>query len=144
MPNIATALKSEIARVARKEVRGETQGLKKTIAPFRTEIAALKRRVLELERLVRKVGKVTKKITSIQAPDDDTSHRFSAKGLLKHRQTLGLSAKDVGILIGASALSVYKWERGENRPRDKHIAAIAQLRTMGKKAAAAKLAALAE
>jgi hypothetical protein len=50
MPNIASVLKSEIARVARKEVRGEIQSLKKAVGTYRSEIADLKRRTKALER----------------------------------------------------------------------------------------------
>ena len=57
MPNIATLLKNEIARVARKEVRAETQSLKKAINTHRGEIAALKRNVRALEQKVRQLGK---------------------------------------------------------------------------------------
>ena len=49
MPNIASILKSEISRVARKEVRAEVSGLKKGVSGHRSEIAALKRRLLALE-----------------------------------------------------------------------------------------------
>ena len=140
MPNIAAALNTEIARVARKQIRGETAGLKKAVAPFRSEIAALKRRMQALEQLLRKVAKVATKARPAPSNEESgTAHRFSSKSLAKHRQRLGLSAQACGQLIGASALSVYKWEKGEVRPRDKHIQAIAQLRTMGKKEATAKL-----
>jgi hypothetical protein len=47
MPNIATILKAEILRLARKEVRSEVEGLKKASTLYRSEIAALKRRVPE-------------------------------------------------------------------------------------------------
>ena len=50
MPNIASILKSEISRVARKELRGETQALKKSNAQYRTQIAELKRRLQALEQ----------------------------------------------------------------------------------------------
>jgi len=43
MANIASLLKSEISRIARKEVRAETQTLKKASAQYRSDIAALKR-----------------------------------------------------------------------------------------------------
>ena len=43
MANIASLLKSEISRVARKEVRAETAGLKKALGNCRGEIATLKR-----------------------------------------------------------------------------------------------------
>jgi len=42
-----------------------------------------------------------------------------------------------------SGQSVYKWEDGKARPRAKHLLAIAALRTMGKREAAARLEQLA-
>jgi DNA-binding transcriptional regulator YiaG len=139
MPNIASLLKAEITRVARKEVKSETAGLKKSVAPYRSEIASLKRRVQALEQQLRRVSKVAAKKAPVAMTEDSTARRFSAKGLAKHRARLGLSAQALGALIGASALSVYKWEKGEVRPREKYLAAIAQLRRMGKKDAAARL-----
>jgi hypothetical protein len=41
---MASLLKSEISRVARKQVRAETASLKKSVGVYRAEIAALKRR----------------------------------------------------------------------------------------------------
>jgi hypothetical protein len=43
------------------------------------------------------------------------------------------------VLVGASAFSVYKWEQGEVRPRARYLEAIAALRSVGKKEAAARL-----
>ncbi len=43
MPNLASTLKSEIARLARKELKSEIQLLRKTVASHRGEIAALTR-----------------------------------------------------------------------------------------------------
>ena len=48
MPNIASVLKDEILRLARKEVRRELEGLKKASAQYRSDIAALKRQVIAL------------------------------------------------------------------------------------------------
>lgn len=144
MPNIATLLKSEIARVARKQVRAETAGLKQAIAPYRAQIADLKRRTRELEQQVKRLGRVAAKVaTASPAESGERNLRFSAKGLAAQRKRLGLSAQGFGALIGASGQSVYKWEEGKTRPRAKHLPSIAALRTMGKKEAAARLASLA-
>ena len=40
MPNIATVLKDEISRIARKEIRSETAVVKKASAQYRRDIAA--------------------------------------------------------------------------------------------------------
>ena len=143
MPNIASILKSEISRVARKEVRGEIQGLKKASAAHRAEIAALKRRTQSLEQELRRLGKAGARAAPAAAGEAPSQTlRFSAKGLASQRQRLALSAHDCGLLVGASGKSISRWEAGDARPRAKHLPAIAALRTMGKKEAAARLASL--
>ena len=146
MPNIASILKSEISRVARKEVRAEVLTLKKAIATHRKEIAALKHRALALEQALRRMGRSQGAAAEPAAADDDASglRRFSAKGLLSLRGRLGLSAAECGALVGASSQSIYNWEQGKARPSAKHLPAIAALRSMGKREAMARLAALAE
>ena len=140
---MASLLKTEISRVARKEVRSETASLKKAVGVYRAEIAALKRRTQALELELRRVSKAREKAVPIeaQAPSAQTI-RFGAKGLASQRRRLGLSALDIGLLVGASGQSIYNWEEGKARPRAKHLTAIAALRTMGKKEAAARLASL--
>lgn len=145
MPNIATLLKNEIARVARKEVRAETQSLKKAATAHRGEIAALKRNVRALEQKVRQLGKSRPANARAAVEPDEAAGttRFSAKSLASQRRRLGLSAHDCGLLVGASGQSVYKWEAGKAKPRAVNLPGIAALRTMGKKEAAERLAALA-
>ena len=147
MPNIQTVLKSEISRLARKEVRDATDGLKKTVAAQRVEIAALKKRQHELEKLVAQVVKITARATprTAAAADDAPAAesgrglRFSAKGLASHRQRLELSAADFGLLVGATGQSIYGWESGKTQPSDKALAAIAAVRSMGKREVATRL-----
>ena len=140
MPNIGTILKSEISRVARKELRGETQSLKKSITQYRSQIADLKRRLQALEQQVKKLGKSAGRA----APQEEDSEggrqiRFSAKSLAAQRRRLGLSAAALARVLGVSALSIYKWEGGNTRPRAKQIEAIAGLRKMGKREVAQRL-----
>ena len=145
MPNIASILKDEISRVARKEIRAETETLKKAASVHRVENVALKRRVLALEQAIKRLDKSTAKNAQPEADiDASQSLRFSGKGLASQRQRLGLSAEDCGLLVGASGKSIYRWEAGVARPRAKHLSAIAALRTLGKKEATRRLLALQE
>jgi len=145
MPNIASILKDEIARVARKEVRGATAGLKKSAVAHRAEIAALKRRAQVLEQELRRLTKASAKLAPVVAEDDSSPpRRFSAKGLASQRKRLGLSAAECGLLVGASGQSVYNWESDKARPQAKHLSALAALKTLGKKEVAARLATLQE
>lgn len=94
MPNIASVLKEEIARVARKELRGETEKLKKAAVQHRSDIAALKRRVTALEQQLARFGKA--KGAAPPTPEHVPPSCYSAKGLSGQRQRLGLYAADIG------------------------------------------------
>jgi DNA-binding transcriptional regulator YiaG len=144
MPNFAASLKAEITRLSRKELRDETKSLKKAVAAYRSEIAALKRRTTDLERLVKRLAKGrSKAATSSSEKTEPTKLRFNAKGFAVHRQKLGLSAEDSGRLLGVSGQSIYKWEAGKAKPQARQLPAIAVYRKLGKRAARAELARLA-
>jgi DNA-binding transcriptional regulator YiaG len=139
MPNVASVLKNEMARVARKEVRGETVPLKKAVSAYRSEIAALKRRAQSLEQALKRLSKVHMPAPKTDAVAEPSKLRFSAKSLASQRRRLGLSSVQCGLLLGASDQSVHNWERGKTRPLARHLPAIAALRGMSKKDAAARL-----
>ena len=161
MANLASALKEEIGRLARKEIRQQTAGTAKTVAQCEREIAALKRQIGGLQRMLsaqrppgapgptasKKTGR--KKVAAAKpaakaAPDSGSKRsRFSAKGLKANRERLGLSADNYGKLIGVSGLSIYNWEQGKARPRESSIAALMSIRGIGKREAASRLGGLA-
>jgi DNA-binding transcriptional regulator YiaG len=146
MPDIASVLKAEISRLARKEVRGAIGSLRRAAITYRAEIAALKRRIASLEKQLQR----SRRGGSIDADPESSGDapgqrmRFSAKGLASQRKRLGLSAHDVGQLLGVSGQSIYHWEAGQARPRARHMPAIAALRKLGRKDAAKVLASLRE
>lgn len=139
MPNIANVLKDEIARVARKEFRHDTATLKKASSAYRSDIAALKRRIESLERSLKHLGKLTARAMPAAAPEEAAaSLRFSAKGLASHRVRLGLSLADAARLLETSGQSVRNWETGKV-PRKDSLQAIAAFRKLGKREAMARL-----
>jgi DNA-binding transcriptional regulator YiaG len=145
MSNVAFALKEEIVRLARKEIRAETEGLKKGSAQFRSEVSALKKRVASLEKTVSRLSKSAAKGQKAKAvPNEETQVRFRAKGLIALRRRLGLSATEMGTLLGVSAQTIYNWEAEKSRPRQPQLVAFASMRGIGKRQAAAQLAALAD
>jgi DNA-binding transcriptional regulator YiaG len=140
--NIAAVLKNEISRVARKEVRSETQQLKKSVVHYRAEIAALKRRLAELERAAKRERKAPGKPAVVESAEKPQRMTFSASGLAAQRKKLGLSANELGALVGVTGQSIYKWEQGKAKPRSAQLMALRALRTLGKKAVVARLAEL--
>lgn len=146
MSSFADLLKSEIARIARKEVRAETKALKQANTQYRADIAALKRRLIALERALARQATSGRTATPAAAADDGATSpaqglRFRVAGFASLRKKLGLSAAEMGQLIGVSAQSVYHWEAGKSRPRASQLAAIAGVRKLGKREVAARLAA---
>ncbi len=149
MPNVSSVLKDEITRVARKAVKSELDALRRANAGYRKDIAALKRIVSDLQRGQKASLRTGKAKPVADVGDHETEptgkrSRFSAKGLKTLRAKLGLSAAEMGQLAGTSGQSIYNWEQGKNVPRAKQADALAALRGIGKREAAARLAALAE
>ncbi len=140
MSTFAHKLKAEISRLAKKEIRAETQALKKATGQYRSEIASLKRRLAGLEAQIKKLGKSSARAAVAVDAADETKLRFRAGGFASLRKKLGLSAADMGQLLGVSAQSVYHWESGKARPRASQLQAIAAMRKLGRRAVAAQLA----
>ena len=140
MPNIAVILRQEIIRLARREIRTQTQGLRKASAQFRRDVAELKRNNAKLKsevaRLERRVGKGA---APAIAETDLAKVRFAAKSVISHRRSLGISAEDYGKLIGVTGHTVYKWEHGTSHPRRAQLAALASVRRLNKTEALARL-----
>jgi DNA-binding transcriptional regulator YiaG len=143
MSTFANQLKSEIARIAKKENKAENAALKKASAQYRSDIAALKRRIASMEAVVAKLGKQAAKTgAEVEASEDDEkSLRFRVAGFASLRKNLGVTANEMGVLLGVSGQSVYKWEQGKAKPRASQMQAIAAVRKLGKKQVAELLAA---
>ena len=141
MPNLSSVLKSEITRLARKEIKNTVDPLRKATAAYRREIAGLKRQLASLQRELKASAKVSKSRSAhMEMPKGNT--RFVPKGLKSLRARLGLSAADFGQLVGASGQSVYNWEAGKTVPRDSQQTALAAVRGLGKREAAKRLEAM--
>ena len=92
MSNITVVLREEISRLARKEIKNQTEALRKASSEHRKKIAEMKRQVSELQRKVTFLEKqVPKKMQPKVGEDDTGNFRFSARGLHSNRKRLGLS-----------------------------------------------------
>lgn len=140
MANIASLLKSEISRITRREIRAETETLKKASAQYRSDIAALKRRLTEQERVIAKLRKDKPAAAANDKAEEASQLRFRADGFASLRKKLGLSAADMGKLLGVSLQTIYHWEKGQSKPRASQLRRIAEVRKLGKRDAAARLA----
>lgn len=143
MSSLITSLKSEITRVARKELKGELQSLRRITTAHRSEIAALKRQLKslasELRAVKRSSGTAVTATTSEEVPTQPSRIRFSAERFAAHRSKLGLTQTEMAQLLEASSLSVHKWESGTVQPRTAQLTKISAVMKLGKREAAALL-----
>lgn len=140
MPNLAQALKQEIARIARKEVKGDVTALRKATADYRSEIAALKRQVKELGVQLRAAQRTVSRSLPVEAIVEPKARpgrkrTFNAERLKAKRLEFGLSQAQMAQLLGISSLSQWKWESGQVTPRAGKLARYFEVMSMGKREA---------
>jgi len=143
MNSFANALKSEIARVARKELKDELLALRKATSSHRSEIAALKREIKALAaqlKLAQRGGKSVAPTGDAPAVSEPPRRlRFNAESFAAQRAKLGISQAQMAELLEASTLSVSKWESGKVQPRAAQLERIAAVLKLGKREVAARL-----
>ena len=140
MPNIASVLKDEIRRLAKKEIKAQVGTTKQAVVRYRSDIAKLKRVLSQQEREIKLLKKQQGQPQAEEEPLE--SVRYSARSVKAQRQRLELSAADYGKLVGVSGLTIYNWEHEKARPRKAQLAALVAVRGIGKREALMKLAEL--
>ena len=150
MNTFANSLKAEIARVARKELKAELDALRKTNASQRSDIAALKRDVRALQSRLLMAERVAKKTAAVvlpvaEPPTQPASRSpvgrlgsFNHRAFAEYRERLGITQVEMGRLVNASSLSVWKWETAKAQPRAAALSRIQTAMKLGKRAALAK------
>lgn len=148
MTNFANSLKSEIARVARKEIKSDLQALRKTVGSQRSDISALKKQIKQLTALVKSSQKQTKAQATPEAetakPDGRKRQPPGPATLTAFRAKVGITQAQLAKLLEVSAVSVNQWEAGKTRPRTAQVSKIVEVVKLGKRAVAAKLNEMAE
>lgn len=143
MPDIAKFLKEEIRRLARKEIKAQTQTTRKAAIQHRREIAQLKRLILQQEKKIASLQSSPQKAVSPVTPAPDAKlpegYRYSPRSVRSQRKRLKLSAQEFAKLLGVSMQTVYSWEQGRARPRRSQIAALLAARGIGRREAYRRL-----
>src|SRR5262245_2412943 len=125
-------LRSEIRRLARKEMKEAVRELKRQVAAIRRRLASTKKRIFDVERTAKRAatsrGAVAAKAVSRA---DGTQIRFSPRWVRVHRSKLGMSRRVYAKLIGVSPQTILLWESGKARPRRSALATWRAMRAKG-------------
>ncbi|MGE3165180.1 MAG: helix-turn-helix domain-containing protein [Planctomycetota bacterium] len=140
MPNIASVLKLEVQRLAKKEIRSQVSPLKKLVSQHRSDIAELKRQSATLKKRLAFLEKREKsRLGSAPPAEAAEGSRFSVRSLKAQRRRSGLSQAEYAKLVGVSTLTINNWENGRTRPGKEHLASLVDVRGLGKREAMRRL-----
>ena len=144
MANLNAALREEIWRQARKANRKEMEQVRKASAAHRRDIAKLKRELARAEKRLSALESLAKGRLKEATPEAAglDGVRYSSRSVRAQRKRLGLSAEEYGKLVGVSTQTIYFWEQGKTKPREKQLAALVAVRGITKREAAARLGVL--
>lgn len=141
MPDIGKALKEEIQRLARKEVKTAVARLREDNAALKRASAEQKHRIASLEKEIQRLTTATKSRANEEpVPDEPTTPqpKITGKMVRSLRGRLGLSQADFALLLGLNPQTVYQWERKPGRLTFRGNSGIALVEAKGLKAAEAR------
>lgn len=143
MSTLTEALKAEITRLSRKEIKAQTETMRSAVVQYRKDIAALKKTIAKQQKQLDFLkNRERKRIEDGTETLDDAMQgqvRWSARSVRSQRKRLGLSAEDFGLLIGVSPQTIYNWEQGVSRAREEQFAKFREVREIGRREAQRRL-----
>ena len=134
MAKLESVIKSEILRLAKREVRSTFRPLRKEVWGMKVKLSKLIKNFTVLDRLTKEASKTKSTEPKLEAtPEEVKASRLTPDRIRGLRKKLGISQKELGILTGASLGAVAMWEKGKFKPRGDKKAALVALRKMRKR-----------
>ncbi len=135
MAKFETIIKSEIVRLAKREVRKIAVPVSRDMRSLKSVVSHLRRSVLTLQRIAadqqKELEKTKKPLEA--APEEVKIARFSPRLIRSLRRHLRISQKELAVLTGVTVGAVHQWESGQFKPSMKKKAAIVALRKLGRR-----------
>jgi DNA-binding transcriptional regulator YiaG len=131
---IESTIKAEIQRLAKHEVRTAFRPLRREVWGMKLKLSKLLKGFAPLNRWVKETAESKSKEPKLAAsPEEVKASRFTPERIRGLRKKLGLSQRELGVLVGATLGAVASWEKGKFRPRGEKKAALVALRKVGKR-----------
>ncbi len=133
MGKLESTIKSEIQRLAKREIRSTFIPLRREVRAMRLRLSSLSKNFSVLDRLTKEqLQKVPKK--GLEAsPEEVKASRLTPDRIRRLRNKLGISQRELGVLTGSSLGAVLSWEKGKFKPKGEKKAALVALRKFRKR-----------
>ena len=135
MGRLEEAVRSEIMRLVRKELRSVVLPLGKEVRQLKRGMGRLNKTVAGLERVVAaQVREAEARRDRLEVSEEEArTARLSARLIRALRTRLGISQGQLAVLVGVSAGAVTQWEQGMISPRGQNRATLVALRKLGRR-----------
>ena len=133
MGKLESTIKSEIQRLAKREIRSTFIPLRREVRGMRLRLSNLFKNFSVLDRVTKEqLQKVPKK--GLEASQEEVkASRLTPDRIRRLRNKLGISQRELGILTGSSLGAVLSWEKGKFKPRGEKKVALVALRKLRKR-----------
>src|SRR4030043_1314138 len=134
MAKIESIIKSEIQRLAKHEVRTVYRPLRKEVWGLKLKLSNLIKNFTVLDRLAKEAAKGKSTEPKLEAtPEEVKASRLTPERIAGLRKKLGISQRELGLLVGATTGAVLSWEKGKFKPQGEKKAALVALRKVRKR-----------
>lgn len=135
MGKIESAFKSEIQRLAKREVKSAFLPLRREVRAMRLRLSSLSKSFRVLDRLAKEeiIPKAGERFKLEASAEEVKAARITPARIRILRRKLGISQRELGVLTGASMGTVVMWEKGKFKPKADKKGALIALRKMGKR-----------
>lgn len=135
MGKLEGMIKSEIVRLAKREMRKTSLPLGRDVRSLKSTVSQLRKAVSVLERFATQRQKelAKEKIPLEAAPEEVKFSRFSPRLIRSLRKHLGVTQKELAILAGVTVGAVHQWESGMFKPGEKKKGMLVALRKLGRR-----------
>lgn len=134
MGKVEAIIKSEIVRLAKREMRKVATPLRRDLRNLKGTVSQLRKALSDLEGFITRQRKKLKQDIPLRAaPEEVESSRLSPKLIKSLRRRLGLSQRDLARIAGVTPLAVYQWESGVFKPKKEKKEILVALRKLGRR-----------
>jgi DNA-binding transcriptional regulator YiaG len=135
MGRVEEAVRSEIMRLVRRELRSVVLPLGKEVRQLKRGMGWLNKSVAGLERVVAaQVREAEARRDRLEVSEEEArTARLSGRLIRALRTRLGISQGQLAVLVGVSTGAVTQWEQGMISPRGQHRATLVALRKLGRR-----------
>jgi len=139
MSKFEDAVRAEVLRLVRKELRAQVAPLQKEVRELRRAFSQTRKQLAQIEKLTPKQAEPAT-VLALEASEEEISKsRISGNLIRSLRRRLGITQGQLATLVGVSLSAVTLWETNKRRPTGQNRAAIVALRKLGRREVARML-----